>query len=257
MVKTLFKVSFCPKKIMVFIDAHCHLDHPQFGQDCQKVIRNTRESGTICISHGTGEKSNLRTLQLADGITVFAACGQDPFHVSENLEKHLDFLQKNQEKILAVGEIGLDQHYFTKEEMQRQVEVFEAQMLFAEKNRKPVVIHTRKAVEEVLEILPSYECTKVLHYFLEKRYAQKAVDRECFLSLPTVKSKDRTAILTSVPLDRILCETDSPYSWKSRNEPKNVKEVYEEMAKVVKKPLEEITQQVGENAEKVFRFKKE
>lgn len=252
--KTLFKVSFGPNAYMKFVDAHCHLDHPLFDPDAKQVISNMIGSGTVCVSFGTGESSNQKTLFLADGSAVFAACGQDPFHAEEDLKKHMAFLKKNKSKIVAVGEIGLDQHYFAKEKLPRQIEVFEVQLRFAEQNNLPAVIHTRKAVDTVLEILPSYNCKKVLHYFLEKKFAQKALDRECILSLPTIKSKDRTSIMKLAPLDRVLCETDSPYSWKGRNEPKNVREVYETLAETFGKALPDVKEQVFQTAATVYNL---
>lgn len=239
---------------MAFIDAHCHLEHENFNADVMQVIQRADESQTQCISHGTGKENNEKTLRLADGKTVFPAVGQDPFHAKENLEIHLAFLEKNAGKLAAVGEIGLDQHYFTKEELPLQKEVFEAQLRFAESKGLACVIHTRKAVEMVLETLPSYRGKHVLHFFLEKKHAQKALDRECFLSLPTVKSKDRIAIIRKAPLDRLLCETDAPYGWRGRNEPKNVREAYQTIADELKKPLDEVATQINTTAKSVFRL---
>ncbi len=265
---------------MRFFDAHCHLDHADFigpnGVDAlEPVIQRMRATGTIAVTHGTHASSNRNQLDLVARYpdALLAACGLDPFHAaSESLEAHMAFLEQHKAKLSAIGEIGLDLHYFGPATLGRQRQVFEAQLAFGEKNGLACVIHTRKAVEQVLETLPSFKGTHVLHFFLEKKHAKAALEAGCFLSLPTVKSKDRTAIIKTTPLDRILCETDSPYGWKSgmakkndeqeaqttsakpeRNEPSNVHEVYEHIAQTLDKDLKDVQDQINFNSKKVFR----
>ncbi len=247
---------------MGFFDCHCHLEHALFEKDASEVIQRAKKNKTRFITHGCNLESNRKTLALADGETAFAACGLDAFHSGEGLPANMAFLEKNKANIVAVGEIGLDQHYFGPEHLGRQKEVFEAQLKFAEKNRLPAVIHTRNAIPEVLSTLPSYECTKVLHFFLEKKHASEAIQQGCFLSLPTLKSKARTAIIKSAPIDRLLTETDSPYGLAAagegqkpaRNEPSNVREAYEAISDALGKPLSEVQAQLLKNAETVFRI---
>ncbi|MBI5035715.1 TatD family hydrolase [Candidatus Micrarchaeota archaeon] len=245
----------------MLVDAHCHLEHKMFEKDVSEVISRAKENNVICISYGNNMESNKRTLALADGKTVFAACGLDAFNSKQNLEDNLEFLEENKARLAAIGEIGLDQHYFGEKELSKQIEVLEAMLGFAEKNSLAAVIHTRKAEEKVLELLPSYNCTKVLHFFLEKKLAPKATGQGCFLSLPTIKSKDRTTIIKNGQLEFILAETDAPYAWKdektgkpARNEPKNVKEVYGEISALLGKPFKEVEAQLYDNAKRVFRI---
>lgn len=250
---------------MDFLDSHCHLDHPLFAADLEAVIARMRQSQTVAVTHGTCAQSNQRQLALADLYpdVLKAACGLDPFHAAkEDLEAHLDFLEHNKKHLTAVGEIGLDLHYFSRETLTRQKEVFEAQLAFAEKHQLASVIHTRKAVLEVLQILPSFKGIHVLHFFLEKKHVQAALDAGCYLSLPTIKSKNRTAIIRSAPLDRLLAETDAPYGLAARekgkkpgrNEPINVRQVYEAIAEDKKQALSDVQTQLLENAKNVFKI---
>jgi len=255
---------------MQYFDAHCHLDHADFSSPndphaLDAIIGRMRETKTVAVTHGTNRQSNHNQLDLVARYpdVLKAACGLDPFHAaSEDLGPHMAFLQAahKAKKLAAIGEIGLDLHYFGPETLARQRQVFEEQLAFAEKNGLACVIHTRKAVEEVLQILPSYKATHVLHFFLEKKHAKVALETGCFLSLPTVKSKDRTAIIKQAPLDRLLTETDSPYGWEKdkngkpqRNEPSNVREVYEHICQTLNKDLKDVQDQVLENAKNVFK----
>lgn len=252
---------------MRFFDAHCHLDHAEFQAPgrLEPILQRMRESQTIAVTHGTDAESNRRQLDLvrAHPDLLKAACGLDPFHAAkEDLFEHMAFLEAAHKdgKLAAVGEIGLDLHYFGPETLARQKEVFEAQLAFGEKHGLACVIHTRKAVDEVLTTLPSFKGIHVLHFFLEKKHASKALDVGCFLSIPTVKSKDRTAIIKQAPLDRLLTETDSPYGWgkdaegkPQLNEPSNVKEVYEHIATCLNLPLPEVQKQILSNSQRVFQ----
>ncbi len=262
---------------MQYIDAHCHLDHDAFhssgnephlqptgrDDDLDAVIERMRSTGTIAVTHGTHAQSNQNQLDLVAKYpdVLKAACGLDPFHAaSESLEDHMAFLEQNKSTLSAIGEIGLDLHYFGPATMNRQRQVFEAQLAFGEKNKLACVIHTRKAVDDVLQTLPSFNGIHVLHFFLEKKHAKNALERNCFLSLPTVKSKDRTAIIKNAPLDRLLTETDSPYGWEKdengqpqRNEPSNVHEVYDHIALTLNKDLKDVRDQIIKNVEKVFK----
>lgn len=217
-----------------------------------------RTAQTACVTHGTNADTNAKTLELKkqNPDVVFAACGLDAFHAAnETLDAHMAFLEAHVNELSAVGEIGLDQHYFKPQDLARQKEVFQAQLKFAEQHGLSVVIHTRAAVQKVLDLLPSYRCTKVLHFFLEKKFAPDALDQGCFLSLPTVQSKDRTWIAQNAPLEQLLCETDSPYGWKEGlNEPSNVKEAYEFIAKTRNIDLKDAHHQILKNAKTVFKL---
>ncbi|MBI2445638.1 TatD family hydrolase [Candidatus Micrarchaeota archaeon] len=252
---------------MHFLDAHCHLDHAEFQAPgiLDLIIERMRQAQTTAVTHGTDAQSNRNQLALVKKYpdALKAACGLDPFHATtESLEKHMQFLETHKAHLTAIGEIGLDLHYFGPETLPRQKEVFEAQLAFAEKTKLACVIHTRKAVDEVLSTLPSYHGVHVLHFFLEKKHAAKALDAGCYLSLPTVRSKDRTAIIKNSPLDRLLTETDSPYGWDKDefgkpqlNEPSNVREVYAHIAQTLDKDLKDVQDQILKNAEKVFQWK--
>ncbi|MDP2717329.1 MAG: TatD family hydrolase, partial [Candidatus Micrarchaeota archaeon] len=203
---------------MAFFDGHCHLHHDRFKENLPAVLERMRKTGTTAVTHGTNAQSNAAELAIAHANpdVVKLAMGLDAFSADEDLGAHLAFLEAHKADLAAVGEIGLDQHYFGAEKMARQKKVFEAQLAFAEKNNLAAVIHTREAVTQVLDTLTAFKGIHVLHFCLEKGHAPRALEQGCYLSLPTVQSKDRTWIAKNAPLEQLLCETDSPYGWRGQ-----------------------------------------
>ena len=124
-------------------------------------------------------------------------------------------IDENNETISGIGEIGLDTTYTNSdEEFQKQEEVFKTQLSYAEKFGKPVSIHSRKTLDQILEILPSYKVPSVLLHWFDgsKKQLQKAMDLDCYVSFGPVMvySKDKQVLLSKANKDKILVETDGP-----------------------------------------------
>ena len=124
-------------------------------------------------------------------------------------------IDENNAKISGIGEIGLDTTYTNSdEEFKKQQEVFKTQLSLAEKFAKPVSIHSRKTLDEILEILPSYKVPSVLLHWFDgsKKQMQKAMDLQCYVSFGPVMvySQDKQVLLSKANKDRILVETDGP-----------------------------------------------
>jgi TatD DNase family protein len=124
-------------------------------------------------------------------------------------------IDENNAKISGIGEIGLDTTYTNSDdEFKKQEEVFKTQLSLAEKFAKPVSIHSRKTLDEILEILPSYKVPSVLLHWFDgsKKQLQKAMDLQCYVSFGPVMvySQDKQVLLSKANRDRILVETDGP-----------------------------------------------
>lgn len=246
----------------MFIDAHCHLTHAEFTKDVDEVIVRAKAAGVAkmyCTSGAKGDGEKI--LQLCSAHQeIRAVIGIDP-HLSVNLTKEeieaeLRFIEKNHRKIAAIGEIGLDYHHFTDEKQRvKQISIFTEQLELARTLDLPTVIHSRKAEQKIVEFLIAEKFKNfMMHCFLVKDIAVKAAAYGAVISLPTLKSKNRKYIMKNVPLENILCETDSPYLWKEgRNEPANVVEVYNELSAVRGEKVEKIAEQVKQNAENFFK----
>lgn len=250
------------------IDSHCHLDHPDFAKDFSQALERARHAGLEAVVNAGGDRaSNERILEMRRGREGFfkIILGASPFEAvkldAPALEAEVAFLEKHADEIVGVGEIGLDWHYF-KSEAQReaQMRAFNAFLDFAEDRRLPIEAHSRDAEGEVIKILAKRKCRKILHCFYVPRLLEAGLDAGCFVSVPTLKSRDAVIVIKKTPLSKLLCETDSPFLWKdergrnARNEPANVKSVYEKISETKGVELGEVAARIRENVEKIFGF---
>ena len=252
---------------MELIDSHCHLEHELYADGLDEIVANMRKASvSTAITCGTGHENNRKTLKIAEKYAEIEAClGVSPYDALRDWKSELSVVKDARDKIVGIGEIGLDHHHFTSpDEWQKQEECFTAFVELAESLDLPVVVHTRKAEERVFEVLSSYKDVHVmLHCFLISKLAPEAEKRGWLVSLPTIKSKSREKIAKALSFESLACETDSPFLWKdekddgfARNEPANVVEAYTAIAQARKQPLEEVAERVSENARKFFGLQK-
>ncbi len=261
---------------MQFFDSHCHLDDERFNEDRKKLIEEIKEAGiTKFVSAGYSVESSKKGVELSKEYNyIYTTCGISPNDIpqtEEELWKNIDkinvLVEENltDKKILAIGEIGLD-YYWEKDlkrrELQRQAFIKQIQM--ANTFKLPIVIHTREAVMDTLEILKENKVNKagVFHCCpLNRELVKEALKLGFYISFAgpvTFKnSKNANEIIEMVPNDKMLIETDSPYLAPepvrgTRNDPRNVKFVAQKIADVKKMPLEEIARITYENTRKIF-----
>jgi TatD DNase family protein len=230
-----------------FIDTHTHLHFEQFDADREDVINRAKQAGVSrIITLGTGLSSSLETLKIAKQYQqIFAAAGIHPSEAHSAAPADDAAIKKltREEKIIAVGEIGLD-FYWDKTFYREQYDVFRRMLYIAREVRLPVVIHNRSAQREMQ------------WFFQEEGIAELEGVMHCFI---TYKNFSRTGVVKLVPLDRLLLETDSPFITpanfpEKRNEPANVVYVAEKLAEVHAMPLEKIARITTENARRLFKL---
>ena len=264
---------------MEFFDSHAHYNDEKFNEDREELINNIYNNGiTKLINAGYSLKSSIYALEIAKNYDwIYTISGISPNDIPEEkeelnrqLNKLVDFIktEKQTNKILAIGEIGLD-YYWEKEIDQRNIqkEVFIRQIQIANSFNLPIVIHTRDAVMDTLEILKTNEVVKkgVFHCCpLNRELVKEALKLGYYISFAgpvTFKnSKNANEIIEMVPLDKILIETDSPYlspepNRGKRNDSRNVKYIAEKIANVKHKSLEETARTTYENTCKIFNIK--
>ncbi len=242
-------------------DFHCHLEHPDFDADRAHVVKRAVDAGVhAMLTAGSGRKENERVLSLCKQFPqqVYAVIGTSPHHSShltqDHLSQEISFVKSHANSIAGIGEVGLDRHHFSKEsEFIAQERCFRAYAELAEEIDVPLVVHSRKAEEEVFRVLADYPSVRVmLHCFLVSRLAGEASSRGWLVSLPTVKSTQRVKIAKALPLSRLACETDAPFLWKdekgnpARNEPFHVLESYQQVAQAKGKDVSEVQQVLWE-----------
>ena len=203
---------------MIF-DSHAHYDDKVFDVDRNILIPQLFSHG-ICgiINVGCSLKTSEVSVKLAKKYPlVWATVGIHP-HEAENVPKnYLDALKGylDEEKVVAIGEIGLDYHYvFSPREVQKKV--FEEQLKLAKELDFPVIIHCREAYADTLELLKKYKPIGVVHCFSGSvEVAQEVVKLGMYIGLGGVvtfkNAKNPVRVAKAVPLDRILLETDCPY----------------------------------------------
>lgn len=251
---------------MKLVDTHCHLDNEKFDEDRLEVIERIKENLEFCVNIGYDLASSKKSLELAKEYDfIYAVIGVHPIDIaeySEEVEKELEILGKNP-KVVAIGEIGLDYHWMT-ESKEVQQERFKRQLELAERLNKPVVIHTRDAMEDTVNILKEYSnITGVIHcYPGSLETAKQLVDR-FYLgiggTLTFKNSKKAVEVVKDIPLDRIVIETDCPYLTPEpfrgkRNEPVYVEYVAKKIAEIKEISVEDVTKVTTENAKKLYRI---
>ena len=201
------------------IDTHCHLEK-EYYDDIDEIIGKCKNFGVdkIIVS-GYNLDSSKEMLNLANKYdNIYATIGISPQDVDEASNNDLILLEEllKDKKVVGIGEIGLDYHY-TKENKEKQKQLFITQLRLAKKYNLPVVIHSRDAINDTYEILKSenIECGTMHCYSGSLEYAHKFIDLGLYLSIGGVSTfknaKEIKKVIENISLDNLLLETDSPY----------------------------------------------
>ena len=260
---------------MNLFDSHSHYNDEKFDIDRDEMIKETLSSGVSnFIVAGYNIESSKKAIQIAkqyDGI--YAIVGISPNDVEnikngEDIKVYVSEIEKiaNNDKVVAIGEIGLD-YYWNKENKDIQKQLFIKQIELANKLNLPIVIHTRDAFIDTIDILKQNSVNKrgVFHCCpLNMELIKEAIKLDFYISLSGVITfknvKNADEIINMIPEDRLLIETDSPYLSPEpvrgkRNNSINVKYVAEKIASVKNKTIEDIAKITSDNAKKIFEIK--
>jgi TatD DNase family protein len=257
----------------MFVDSHAHIDGPEFDADRHEMLERAHAAGvTTILNVGTGDPHSgvfERALEMAGQHPhVYTAIGVHPHDArfyDDKAEALIKQLFETGPRVIAWGEIGLDFHY-NNSPRDVQIDTFKRQLHAAQECGVPVIIHTREAETETIEILQSdyagAECRGVFHCFSGSRdLARRALDLGFAISFSGIvtfkKAEELREIAKEVPLDRLLIETDCPFLAPvpyrgKRNEPTYVIEVARCIAELRGLPLEEIARLTTDNFENLF-----
>ncbi len=259
---------------MRLIDVHAHLTDERFD-DLPLVVERAQVKGVdgvICSAYNF--LSSQKAVEIATKFSnVWANVGLHPENVEEanGFEGGVDaYLKKiyalsKHDKVVAIGEIGLDYH-FRDDNKELQKDVFIKQIEFANEKGLPIVVHSRDAMGDTIEILQKHPPKKegVLHCYAGSAESAKILMKLGFSfsfgGVVTFKNgKNAAEVVKSLPLDRILIETDCPYLAPEpfrgkRNEPKNVVYVADKIAQIKGVSIEEVIAQTTKNAERIFKL---
>lgn len=239
---------------MLLVDVHCHLD---YFHNLTKIIEEAKKVGIkTIISNGINPHSNRATLDIAEKYDIVkASLGIHPTELDINIEAELDFIKKQKDKIIAIGEIGLD---YTKDNNKKQKQVFQSLIELAERIQKPVIVHSRRAEQDCIETLESSKLRCILHCFSGNfKLVKYAVDLGYYFSIPTniTYSKHFQLLVEKVPINLLLTETDAPYLSPikgEKNEPKNIIYVIKKIAQIKNLTEEETANNIFLNFNSLF-----
>ena len=251
----------------MMIDTHCHLNKEDYP-DINKVIKNMNDNIMIVSTAKLDDIGEV--IELTKYKNIYATIGIHPEFANTYTDKNIKNLEKylNHPKVVGIGEIGLDYHY-TKENKEKQKELFTKQIQLANKYKKTLVIHTRDAIEDTYNILKEHKhqsINLVLHcYSGSLEMTQKFINLNAKLGIGGVltfkNEKKLKKIVKEIDIKYLLLETDSPYLTPEplrghKNEPKNIIYVAQKISEIKCKNLEKILEITTQNAISTFDIKK-
>lgn len=254
---------------MELFDSHAHYNDEKFEEDREEVLKEIYKSGvTKLVNAGYSLESSKTAIEIAKAHDfIYATVGISPNDIENFKNEDLDNIIKlaSNKKVVAIGEIGLD-YYWNKENKNLQKEVFISQIKIANELNLPIVIHTREAIYDTLEILKNNSCNRkgIFHCCpFNVDLVREGLKLGFYISFagPTTfkNSKNAAEIINMVPLDKMLIETDSPYLSPEplrgkRNDSRNVKYIAQKIADVKEISIEEVAKRTYDNAKKILNI---
>lgn len=247
----------------MFTDTHCHI-FKEYYENVGEVFESAKKSNVErYFVSGCDTPSNQEVLELIKTRQdVYGVIGLHPEVADSYQEEDLEFIKNHikENKILAIGEIGLDYHY-TKENKEKQKELFERQLKIALENHLPVVIHSREATEDTISILKKYPVKGVIHSFSGSYETAQIYIKMGFLlginGVITFKNSHLKEVVENLPLSSLILETDSPYLAPhpyrgSKNMPANVSVIATFLADLLGVTLQDLSKITNQNIDRIF-----
>ena len=253
----------------MLFDTHAHLDDRAFADDRAELLAALPGQGlALVMNPGCSLESSRNVVKIAKEYDyIYAAVGSHPDvadEVNESVIEEYRTLCKENPKVKAIGEIGLDYHY---EDIPREIQMkaFRMQMELARELKLPVIIHERDAHEDGMAVIREFsDVTGVFHcYSGSAEMARQLVDRGWYIGFTGVltfkNARKAVEVAASIPLDRIVLETDCPYMAPvpfrgKRNDPGYLYRMAEKLAEIKGLPLEEIHRITVENGKRLYRM---
>jgi TatD DNase family protein len=243
----------------MLVDVHTHLDLLEKEKDLDKVMENSKEVAAI-ITNGTGPESNRRVLEISKKYEkVKPALGMYPDKAisltDEEINKEIEFIRNN--KPIAIGEVGLDN--FRVDNLARQKEVLIKFIKLATELEIPIIVHSRKAEEETIEVLENNNAKQVvMHCFSgNKELTDKALKLGYYFTIPcsVIKNKTFRKLSKRIPLNKLLTETDAPYlsPRDEPNEPAFIEDSIKKIAELKGLTPEELEKMIFINFKTLFK----
>lgn len=246
----------------MLIDTHCHLTSNYFN-DIDEIISKAKSKDVgLLIASCCNVKDIDEYLNLIKKDEIYLTLGIHPEDVLIYQECDILLIKNllNNEKIIGIGEIGLDYHY-SKENKNEQIILFEKMLQLAKEYNLPVVIHSRDATKDTIEILKKYQVKGIIHCFSGSLETAKEYIKMGFYlgigGVVTFKNSNLKEVIKEIGLNHIVLETDSPYLSPYRgkvNNPSNIYEIANFLAQLLNISYEEVKKITSDNVKKIFKI---
>ena len=247
----------------MFVDTHCHIFKSDYD-NIDEVLNNASNNNVkYYINNGSDREYNKEVLELVKEYdNMYGALGIHPETVDDYSLDDIEFIKNNlsNEKIVAIGEIGLDYHY-TKENKDEQIKLLEMQLSLAEEYNLPVIIHSRDATEDTINTLKKFNCRGTIHSFSGSLETAKIYIKMGYLlgvnGVITFKNCNIKDVIKEVGLDNIVLETDSPYLTPvpyrgMQNNPSHILDIAKFVSELYNISLEEFSYRTNENIKRMY-----
>jgi TatD DNase family protein len=252
----------------MFVDSHCHLDRLKANdEELKNVVSEAMQRGVqhmLCVAVSVKEYGQMRE-RVNNFSNVSMSCGVHPLHQEDACDLDTLMSHVSLDEVVAVGETGLDYHY-SADTKATQLSSFIDHIVAANQVKKPLIIHTRAAQQDTLDILNKYyehDTGAVLHCFTESlEMAKAAIDMGIYISISGIvtfnSAKDLQETVKQIPLDKLLIETDSPWLAPvphrgKENQPKYVTDVAAFIAELKGVSIEELARHTTDNFYRLFK----
>jgi len=252
---------------MRFVDAHIHLADSKYAQNVGEIIEDAKRLNVFAlVANSMDIESSRQSLRLAEAYPdhVYAALGIHPWNTKQlkpnEVQDTIDLILRNAEnrqRVVAVGEIGLDSSYSGNgEPTEIQMQVFHRMLSASEKTSLPVIIHSRGTTSQIVSLLPSYKIKKVLLHWFSQPHSliPTIVDRGYYITEgpPSVFSDGIREVIRRIPLTNLMTETDGPVRFRGPfkgklTTPSFIPTVVEAIAQLKGKEKTEVADQIFQN----------
>jgi len=250
------------------IDVHCHLEQREYDGIRDRIIQKAKDEGLkaviTCCAHPSDLDLTISIVKKHKNF-VFATVSLHPEYVEdfsfEQVDEYFEKIRNVKDNIVGIGETGLDYFWVKEHEWrEKQKQLFIKHLMLAEKLRKPIIIHSRNAFNDTIEILETYNVRRVhWHMFGAHHLWKRVVDNGWYISVNTIiyRSKKHKKVVRDVPLERIMLETDAPWLSLEKgkvNEPTSIKLVAQRVAEIKGLTFGEVWEICGRNAVKFYKL---
>jgi TatD DNase family protein len=249
----------------MIIDTHCHIYASEM-ENAEEIIMEAADNDIHMVLNGTDPSSNREVLELSDKYdNVHAALGYFYTLADEITDEEIELLdmQLGSDNVVAVGEIGLD-YYHTKDNRDKQIELFENMLVLAEKHDLPVIVHSRKAMQDTFDILKKHDVVGSMHsYQGSAEMAQQFIRLGFYIgvggTITHKNNKKARRMLENTDINHLLLETDSPYlspqeKMGEMNTPLNIRYVSRKIAEELDMEESDVIEITAENAKALFNI---